>query len=81
MKTKPVSIEFDRQEYNLEICKMLTEFFLKTENSDIRFFQALAIMNALDYDKTQGSVIDPFNKESKTTNDKIYEFINKQHGI
>ena len=39
MKTKPVSIEFDRQEYNLEICKMLTEFFLKIENSDIRFFQ------------------------------------------
>jgi hypothetical protein len=64
-----------RQEYNLEICEMLTEFFSKPENSQVRFFQALAIMDTLDYNTIQGNVIDPFSKESRETNNKIYKYL------
>ena len=70
-------MNFSRQQYNLEICEMLTEFFSKPENADVRFFQALAAMETIDYNSTQGTVIDPFNIESKSTNDKIYKFLNK----
>ena len=70
-------MNYSRQQYNLEICEMLTEFFSKPENKDVRFFQALAAMDTIDYNTTQGLVIDPFNTESKSTNDKIYQFINK----
>ncbi len=70
-------MNYSRQQYNLEICEMLTEFFSKPENKDVRFFQALAAMDTIDYNSTQGTVIDPFNTESKCTNDKIYQFINK----
>ena len=71
----------DRQHYNLQICEMLKDFFLKPENKDVRFFQALVIMNTLDYiieytplTQTQ-EFKDPFNKESKQTYDKIHNFL------
>ena len=66
-----------RQEHNLEICKKLTEFFSNPECKDLRFFQGLAILDILDYDIDRGFFIDPFNKESKTTNDTIDKFLKK----
>jgi hypothetical protein len=67
-----------RQEYNLEICDMLTEFFSQPEHADLRFFQALSIMDTFDYNTIQGCVLDPFSKESKETNNKIYKFLKKK---
>ena len=66
-----------RQEHNLEICKKLTEFFSNPECKDLRFFQGLAVLDLLDYNIDQGFVIDPFNTESKTTNNTIDKFLNK----
>ncbi len=74
-------MNYTRQQYNLEICEMLTEFFSNPENKDVRFFQALSIMDTLtnkvdDFGVIHG-VNDPFNVESKQTNDQIYKFLNK----
>ena len=68
-----------RQQHNLEICEKLTQFFSDPNCKDLRFFQGLAILDILDYTTDQGFLIDPFNKESKITNDtiNINEFINK----
>jgi hypothetical protein len=66
-----------RQEHNLEICQKLMEFFSNPECKDLRFFQGLAVLDILDYTTETGFVIDPFNKESKTTNDTIDKFFNK----
>lgn len=66
-----------RQEHNLEICEKLTQFFANNEHADIRFFQGLAILDILDYTSDHGFLFDPFNKESKITNDTITKFLNK----
>jgi hypothetical protein len=66
-----------RQEHNLEICQKLIEFFSNPECKDLRFFQGLAVLDILDYTTETGFVIDPFNKESSTTNKQIDKFLNK----
>ena len=72
-----------RQTHNLEICESLTKFFSDPNHKDLRFFQALAIMDTLDYaaiDNLDNNTIesyikDPFNTESSITNKKIKNFI------
>jgi 8-oxo-dGTP diphosphatase len=61
-----------RQEHNLEICEKLKEFFADDKHKNIRFFQALALMDAIKYDT---HVLDPFNTESSTTNQTITKYM------
>lgn len=70
-----------RQEHNLEICQKLTEFFSNPNHKDLRFFQALAAMETIDYTTEIGLVVDPFNKESSKTNQDITNFLNRYENI
>ena len=70
-----------RQEHNLEICQKLTKFFSDPNLKDLRFFQGLAAMDTLDYTAETGFVVDPFNKESSTTNKDITNFLNRYENI
>lgn len=70
-----------RQEYNLEICKNLIEFFNRPEAKDLRFYQALYVMETLiPHFDDQNNVVgvgDPFPIESKKTHLQIMEFLSK----
>lgn len=73
-----------RKEANLEICKKLTEFFLKEENKDLRFTQGLFILdiNELDYNslfKPVQVLKDKWAEESVTTLNNLKE--NKNYEI
>jgi len=70
-----------RQEHNLEICQKLTEFFRNPNHKDLRFFQALAAMDTIDYTTETGFVVDPFNKESSKTNQDITNFLTRYETI
>jgi hypothetical protein len=68
-----------RQETNLEIVRLLEQYFSRPENRDIRFFQALSNMGLLEqqYDDRLNvtGVADPFYQESTKTLQIIKEKI------
>ena len=66
-----------RQSSNLQILNKLHDYFL--EFSDIRFGQALANLNIIEYDKSKltPEVIDPFFEESVDTLEKVNNTIEK----
>ena len=57
-----------RQFSNIEICKMLTEYFSKPETSDIRFIQGLWNLGVIDRNNEIALEIrDRYSDESATT--------------
>ena len=66
-----------RQSSNLQILNKLHDYFL--EFPDIRFGQALANLNIIEYDKSKltPEVIDPFFEESVDTLEKVNNTIEK----
>ena len=66
-----------RQSSNLQILNKLHDYFLKFP--DIRFGQALANLNIIEYDKSKltPEVIDPFFEESVDTLEKVNNTIEK----
>jgi hypothetical protein len=70
-----------RQEANLEICQLLTDFFANEKHRDVRFFQALHILNLFEmqYDDKLNvtGVKDPFSQESVKTLNIIKEKLAK----
>jgi len=72
----------NRQLDNLEICKLLTDYFTVPENADLRFFQGLTNLDAFthSFDK-HGNIIglvDPFNMESSKLKNLIKNTLNKE---
>ena len=67
----------ERQKANLQILNKLHDYFL--EFPDIRFGQALANLNIIEYDRTKltPEVIDPFFEESVDTLEKVNNTIEK----
>ena len=67
----------ERQKANLQILNKLHDYFL--EFPDIRFGQALANLNIIEYDRTKltPEVIDPFFEESVDTLEKVNKTIEK----
>ena len=67
----------ERQNANLQILNKLRDYFLAYP--DIRFGQALANLNIIEYDRTKltPEVIDPFFEESADILEKVNETIEK----
>ena len=67
----------ERQKANLQILNKLHDYFL--EFPDIRFGQALANLNIIEYDRTKltPEVIDPFFEESVDTLEKVNKTFEK----
>ena len=67
----------ERQNANLHILNKLHDYFL--EYPDIRFGQALANLNIIEYDRTKltPEVIDPFFEESADILEKVNKTIEK----
>ena len=67
----------ERQKANLQILNKLHDYFL--EFPDIRFGQALANLNIIEYDKSKltPEVIDPFFEESSDILEKVNNTIEK----
>ena len=67
----------ERQKANLQILNKLHDYFLAY--TDIRFGQALANLNIIEYDRTKltPEVIDPFFEESVDTLEKVNNTIEK----
>ena len=67
----------ERQKANLQILNKLHDYFLAY--SDIRFGQALANLNIIEYDRTKltPEVIDPFFEESSDILEKVNNTIEK----
>ena len=67
----------ERQNANLQILNELREYFLAFP--DIRFGQALANLNIIEYDRTKlmPEVIDPFFEESVDTLEKVKNTVKK----
>lgn len=68
-----------RQEYNLEICKLLTQIFSDPKCEHIRFFQMLFNMDLfkVHYDEL-GNIIgvgDPFPIESRSTYNQLTKYL------
>ena len=67
----------ERQNANLQILNKLRDYFLAYP--DIRFGQAIANLNIIEYDRTKltPEVIDPFFEESADILEKVNETIEK----
>lgn len=67
----------ERQNANLQILNKLRDYFLAYP--DIRFGQALANLNIIEYDRTKltPEVIDPFFEESADILEKVNNTIEK----
>ncbi|MBR1611173.1 MAG: hypothetical protein IJ672_06800 [Methanobrevibacter sp.] len=67
----------NRQAANLKIVDMLRDYFLA--HPRIRFGQALANLNIIEYDRTKltPEVIDPFFEESVNTLEKVKNTVEK----
>ena len=67
----------ERQKANLQILNKLNDYFLAYP--DIRFGQALANLNIIEYDRTKltPEVIDPFFEESADILEKVNKTIEK----
>lgn len=67
----------ERQKVNLQILNKLHDYFLAYP--DIRFGQALANLNIIEYDRTKltPEVIDPFFEESADILEKVNNTIEK----
>ena len=67
----------ERQKANLQILNKLYDYFLAYP--DIRFGQALANLNIIEYDRTKltPEVIDPFFEESADILEKVNKTIEK----
>ena len=67
----------ERQNVNLQILNKLHNYFLS--HPDVRFGQALANLNIIEYDRTKltPEVIDPFFEESADTLEKVKNTVEK----
>ena len=67
----------ERQNANLQILNKLRDYFLA--HPDMRFGQALANLNIIEYDRTKltPEVIDPFFEESVDTLEKVKNTVEK----
>lgn len=76
--TEDIKKKIDNRQYaNLQILDKLRDYFLAFP--DIRFGQALANMNIIEYDRTKltPEVIDPFFEESVDTLEKVKNTVEK----